>query len=136
AGACAPFAETYTQTCLACLAASCCDVALMCFQAPDCFGYASCQQNCPPPGPGGGTNDGGTNDGGTNDGGSDDGGGDDGGSDDGGSDDGGSSSDAGSSVGGGNVCLAACAMNYPMAQPAFGAMTMCLHAKCAGACPY
>jgi hypothetical protein len=90
AGPCEPFAEVYTQACLACLGASCCDVAQTCFQMHDCFGYASCQQNCPPPGPDGGA----------------------------------------------NVCLDACAHNFPMAQPAFGAMTDCLHAMCAGACPY
>jgi hypothetical protein len=100
AGACAPFAETYTPACLACLGASCCDVALTCFALPDCFGYASCQQNCPTGPESGGV-----------------------GSVDGGID-------------AGNVCLAACVQNYPMSEPAFGAMTACLEASCAGICPY
>ena len=90
AGACAPFAETYMPLCLACLSASCCDVAHQCFDVHDCFGYADCQQNCPK-----GALDGGT-----------------------------------------NACLDACAQNFPMAQPTFGAMTTCLQASCAGACPY
>jgi len=47
AGACAPFVEVYPRACLACLAASCCDVAVACFAVPDCFGAASCEQNCP-----------------------------------------------------------------------------------------
>jgi hypothetical protein len=46
AGACEPFAGTYTPACLACLAADCCDVALACFAIPDCFHYANCRQNC------------------------------------------------------------------------------------------
>ncbi|MBK9259862.1 MAG: hypothetical protein IPM54_08505 [Polyangiaceae bacterium] len=46
AGACEPFAGTYTPACLECLAASCCDVALSCYAEPDCFQYASCRQNC------------------------------------------------------------------------------------------
>jgi hypothetical protein len=46
AGACEPFAGTYTPDCLACLAANCCDVALACFAVPDCFHYANCRQNC------------------------------------------------------------------------------------------
>ena len=92
AGACSAFAETFMPACLACLAASCCDVALACAAVPDCLGVASCQQNCPP---------------------------------------------ATSTLdGGGNGCLAACAQNFPMAQPAFGTMTACLHASCAGTCPY
>ena len=56
AGACAPFAETFPPVCLACLAASCCDVALACFGVHDCFGYTDCQQNCPPVAFDGGTN--------------------------------------------------------------------------------
>ena len=43
---------------------------------------------------------------------------------------------AGGPDGGTNVCLSACAMSYPMAQPAFGTMIACLHQSCAGACPY
>lgn len=46
AGACEPFSSTYTPDCLACLAASCCDVALACYEVPDCFHYANCRQNC------------------------------------------------------------------------------------------
>lgn len=46
AGACEPFAETYTPNCLACLAESCCDVATKCYMSPDCFHYAHCLQNC------------------------------------------------------------------------------------------
>jgi hypothetical protein len=65
-------------------------VAVSCYAVPDCFGYASCQQNCPPV-----VIDGGT-----------------------------------------NPCLDACTQNFPTAQPALGAMTTCLHASCAGTCPY
>jgi hypothetical protein len=36
----------------------------------------------------------------------------------------------------GNTCLAECAQNYPMAEPAFGTMTACLHMSCAKVCPY
>jgi hypothetical protein len=90
AGPCAPFAETYVPGCLACMAASCCDAALGCYAVQDCFGYVSCQQNCPRV-----TTDGGT-----------------------------------------NQCLDACAQNFPMAEPSFGAMTACLHASCSGTCPY
>ncbi len=46
AGACEPFAGTYTPDCLECLAASCCDVAVACFAVEDCFQYAHCRQNC------------------------------------------------------------------------------------------
>ncbi len=53
AGACTPFAETFTPACLGCLSASCCDAAVACFNVSDCFGYVSCQQNCPPPSTGG-----------------------------------------------------------------------------------
>jgi len=90
---CAPFMETFMPACVACLGASCCDLATACFAVPDCFGYASCQQNCPP------LLDGGV-------------------------------------AGATNVCLSACATNYPMANPAFAAMTACLHQSCAAACPY
>lgn len=90
AGACAPFEETFGPACLACLAASCCDVAVTCYQASDCFGYTICSRNCPPP----------------------------------------------STDGGANPCLAACAKSYPMAEPAFGTMTGCLHTSCADTCPY
>ena len=91
AGACTPFAEVFVPACLACLSASCCDAAVACFNVSDCFGYVSCQQNCPPAPPG----DGGT-----------------------------------------NPCLDGCAQSFPMAQPAFGAMTACLHASCGRAsCP-
>jgi hypothetical protein len=38
--------------------------------------------------------------------------------------------------GGSNPCLDACTQSYPMAQPAFGALAACLHASCAGSCPY
>jgi hypothetical protein len=43
---------------------------------------------------------------------------------------------AGSPDGGTNICLTACATNYPMANPTFAAMTACLHQSCAGPCPY
>jgi len=89
AGACAPFAETFMPSCLSCLATSCCDVALACFGQHDCFGYTTCQQNCPP-----------------------------------------------NVLDAGNVCLSACSTNFPMAEPAFDAMTACLHASCASVCPY
>jgi hypothetical protein len=89
AGACAPFSETYMPACLACLAANCCSVALACYASSDCFGYASCQQNCPP-----------------------------------------------NMLDASNDCLTACGQNFPMAEPAFGAMTACLHASCATVCPY
>jgi hypothetical protein len=89
AGACAPFAETYMPDCLTCLAASCCSQALACYAAPDCFGYASCQQNCPP-----------------------------------------------DILDAGNECLTACSQNYPMAEPAFGMVTACLHTNCPMVCPY
>ncbi|HMY22188.1 MAG TPA: hypothetical protein PKA58_37940, partial [Polyangium sp.] len=46
AGACEPFAGTYTPDCLACLAENCCDVALACYNLADCFHYANCRQNC------------------------------------------------------------------------------------------
>ncbi len=46
AGACEPFSGTYTPDCLECLAASCCDVAVACFEVKDCFHYAHCRQNC------------------------------------------------------------------------------------------
>lgn len=49
AGACAPFAGTYTPDCLACLAESCCDVAFACLNVPDCFHYANCRQQCGTP---------------------------------------------------------------------------------------
>ncbi len=91
---CAPFVETYMPSCATCLGIACCDVATACFAVPDCFGYASCQQNCPPV-PVGGADGGAT-----------------------------------------NVCLQACAQNFPGANPAFGAMTACLHQSCAGVCPY
>ena len=54
AAACAPFDETFTPACVACLDVSCCDVAAMCFAVHDCFAYAGCQQNCPPATTGGG----------------------------------------------------------------------------------
>jgi hypothetical protein len=54
ASACAPFDEAFMPACVACLDVSCCDVAAMCFAVSDCFGYASCQQNCPPAPPDGG----------------------------------------------------------------------------------
>jgi hypothetical protein len=60
AGACSAFAETFVPACLGCLAANCCSVALACSTVPDCFGYTSCQQNCPPSTTDGGV-DGGTN---------------------------------------------------------------------------
>jgi hypothetical protein len=47
AGACAPFVETFTPGCLTCLASSCCSEGLACYAVHDCFGYTSCQQNCP-----------------------------------------------------------------------------------------
>jgi hypothetical protein len=89
ASPCAPFVETYMPACFACLGADCCDLAATCFAVHDCFGYASCQQNCPP-----------------------------------------------APDGGSNVCLGACAQQYPMPGPAFAALTGCLHAHCAGSCPY
>lgn len=46
AGACEPFAGTYTPNCLACLAANCCELAVACFNSNDCFSYANCRQNC------------------------------------------------------------------------------------------
>ena len=46
-GPCEPFAATFTPACFACLATSCCDPATACVGVPDCFGFASCQQNCP-----------------------------------------------------------------------------------------
>jgi hypothetical protein len=55
ASACAPFDETFMPACVACLDVSCCSVAAMCFAVSDCFGYASCQQNCPPAAPDGGS---------------------------------------------------------------------------------
>jgi hypothetical protein len=61
AGACAAFGETFMPACIACLDVSCCDVAAMCFAVPDCFGYASCQQNCPPAATDGGVDGGGSN---------------------------------------------------------------------------
>ena len=48
AGACTPFGDVFVPACLDCLSASCCDAAVACFDVPDCFGYVSCQQNCPP----------------------------------------------------------------------------------------
>jgi hypothetical protein len=48
AGACVVFTETFTQSCLGCLAASCCPIALTCYDASDCYGLTNCQQNCPP----------------------------------------------------------------------------------------
>lgn len=83
AGACEPFAGTYTPNCLECLAASCCDLALACFAVPDCFQYANCRQNC-----------------------------------------------------GTSSCIDTCAQLYPTFEPAFGEMTMCLHASCPDTCPF
>jgi hypothetical protein len=56
ATACAAYVETFMPACNACLDVGCCDVAAACFAVPDCFGYASCQQNCPAPPPDGGSN--------------------------------------------------------------------------------
>jgi hypothetical protein len=54
ASACAAFVETFTPACNQCLDMACCDVASMCIADANCFGYVSCQQNCPPAGVDGG----------------------------------------------------------------------------------